>query len=65
MAIFAENAEALQRMLNTMDSYTTKWNLTVDVEKIPNCNFRSGVKIRSEEKWFLNGDNISIVDKFM
>ena len=52
-------------MLNTMDSYTTKWNLTVDVEKIPNCNFRSGVKIRSNEKWFLNGNNISNVDKFM
>ena len=32
MVIFAESAEELQAMLNTLDSYTTKWNLTVNVE---------------------------------
>ena len=33
MVIFAESAEELQAMLNTLHSYTTKWNLTVNVEK--------------------------------
>ena len=27
--------------------------------------FRDWGKIQSDEKWFLNGDNISIVDKFI
>ena len=52
-------------MLNTLYSYTTKWNLTVNVEKTKIVIFKNGGKIRSDEKWFLNGDNISIVDKFI
>ena len=65
MVIFAESAEELQAMLNTLHSYTTKWNLTVNVEKTKIVIFRNGGKIRSDEKWFLNGENISTVDKFM
>ena len=65
MVIFAESAEELQAMLNTLYSYTTKWNFTVNVEKTKIVIFRNGRKIRSDEKWFLKGDNISIVDKFM
>ena len=33
MVIFAESAEELQAMLNTLYSYTTKWNLTVNDQK--------------------------------
>ena len=62
MVIFAESAEELQAMLNTSYSYTTKWNLTVNVEKTEIVIFRNGGKIRSDEKWFLNGENIRIVD---
>mgnify|MGYP003692438517 CR=1 FL=1 len=52
-------------MLNTLYSYTTKWNLAVNVEKTEIVMFRNGGKIRSDEKWFLNVDNIRIADKFM
>ena len=62
MVIFAESVEELQAMLNTLYSYTTKWNLTVNVEKTKIVIFRNGGKIRSDEKWFLNGENIRIVD---
>ena len=62
---FAESAEELQDMLNTLYSCTTKWNLSVNVEKTRIEIFKNGGKIWSDEKWFLNGDNISIVDKFM
>ena len=65
MVIFAESAVELHAMLNTVYSYTTKWNLTVNVEKNKIVIFRDWGKIRSDEKWFLNGDNISIVDKFI
>ena len=50
MVIFAETAEELQAMLNTCYSYTTKWNLTVNVEKTKIVIFRNGGKIRSDEK---------------
>ena len=33
MVIFAKSAEELQAILNTLYSYTTKSNLTVNVEK--------------------------------
>ena len=33
MVILAESAEELQAMLNTLHYYTTKWNITVNVEK--------------------------------
>ena len=63
--MFAESAEELQDMLNTLYYCTAKWNLSVNVEKIRIEIFKNGRKIWSDEKWFLNGDNISIVDKFM
>ena len=65
MMIFAESEEELQAMLNTWYSYTTKWNLTVIFEKTKIVILRNGGNIRSDEKWFLNGENISIVDEFM
>ena len=39
--------------------------ITVNVEKTKIVISRNGGKIRFDEKWSLNGDNISIVDKFM
>ena len=52
MVIFAESAEELQAKLNTLYSYTTKWNLIVNIEKTKIVIFRNGEKIRSDKNCF-------------
>ncbi|XP_055997458.1 uncharacterized protein LOC130047118 [Ostrea edulis] len=64
MVIFSESANDLQSMLDTLFTYTTKWDLSVNVEKTKIVIFRNGSKISSNERWHLNGEPIEIVDKF-
>ena len=44
MMIFVENREELLAMFNTLYSYTTKWNLTVNDVKTKIVFFRNGEK---------------------
>lgn len=44
MVIFSETAHELQEMLNTLYSYTSVWDLTVNVQKTKIVIFRNGGK---------------------
>ena len=65
MVIFSESVDELQKMLDTLHVYSTDWDLTVKVEKTKVVIFRNGGKIKSNEKWNLNGHPLEIVDKFV
>ena len=45
-----KNCKVSHSTLNSLYSYTTKWNLTVNVEKSNIVIFRNGGKIRSDKK---------------
>lgn len=64
MVIFSETAHELQEMLNTLFSYTSVWDLTVNVQKTKIVIFRNGGKIHNNERWHLNGEPIEVVDSF-
>ena len=57
--LFSETAHELQKMLNTLYTYTSVWDLTVNVQKTPKTViFRNGGKIHNSEKWHSNGELI-------
>jgi hypothetical protein len=45
MEIFAESPEGLQKMLNTLHSYTEEWSLSVNIPKTKVVVFRNGGKL--------------------
>lgn len=65
MVIFSETAHELQEMLNTLYSYTSVWDITVNVQKTKIVIFRNGGKIHNCERWHLNGEPIEVVDSFI
>ena len=64
MVIFAESPEGLQKMLNSVHSYTDEWSLRVDVEKTKVVVFRNGGKIHHNIHWIYNNVELEIVNEF-
>lgn len=65
MVLFSESIDELQSMLNTLQLYTSEWNLDVNVSKTKVVIFRNGGNNRTNEKWLYNGENLEIVDQFI
>lgn len=63
--IFSESVSGLQKMLDSLHSYTTEWDLSVNKEKTKVVIFRNGGKIRDSEAWHYDGVNLDIVDSFI
>ena len=63
--IFSETVDGLQTMLNSLFNYCSKWNLTVNINKTKVVVFRNGGKLRNDEKWTYNGENIEVVDQYL
>ena len=64
MVIFADSPEGLQKMLNSVHSYTDEWSLRVNVEKTKVVVFRNGGKIHHNEHWIYDNVELEIVNEF-
>ena len=62
--IFSESVSGLQNMLVSLQSYTEKWSLAVNVTKTKVMVFRNGGNVRPQESLLYNGEEIDIVDEF-
>ena len=51
LVMFAESKIELQRLLNKLYAYCTKWNLKVNIDKTKVIVFRNGGYLRKYEKW--------------
>ena len=51
-------------MIDSLSSYTQKWDLTLNIHKTKIVVFRNGGKLRDNEKWSSNGCQLEIVDEF-
>ena len=51
-------------MLDSLQSYTEKWSLAVNVEKTKVMVLRNGGNVRPQESWLYeyNGEKIDILD---
>ena len=49
--LFFESVSELQSILDTLFIYTTKWNLTVNIDESKIMVFRKGGNVKPEERW--------------
>ena len=62
--LFSENVHELQNMINVVNVCSNEYNLHVNL-KTKVVIFRNRGNIKSEEKWYLNGESIEIYNEFM
>ena len=63
-AIVSETKEGLQESLNNVQTYCSRWNLTVNVQKTKIVVFRKGGVLSNDYTWTYDGQEIEIVPCF-
>lgn len=61
-ALLAESPKVLPKMLDALLLY--EWKLQLNVEKTKIMIFRNGGRIRDDEKWFYNNNEVQLVSEF-
>ena len=64
ITIFSETTEGLQKGLDILKEYCTKWKLTVNTDKSKIIVFRKGGQLPRNLKFYYNGIDLSIVESF-
>ena len=60
VVLFAESPRLLQAELDTLEQYCNRWSLRVNVNKSKIMVFRNGGKLKNYEKWYFQGQEMSI-----
>ena len=60
LVMFRESKIELQRLLNKLYAYCTKWNLKVNIDKTKVIVFRNGGYLRKYEKWFYGNTQLHV-----
>ena len=64
MAIVGESPEDLQKSLDLLYEYCTKWGIEVNTEKTKIIVFKKGGRLRRSEQWSYNGVPLETVQNF-
>lgn len=64
LVIFSQTPIGLQRCLNALEKYCTKFHLNINLTKTCILVFRRGGKPAKSEKWFIKNNPISVVSEF-
>ena len=64
ITIFAETSDCLQKGLDILNSYCTRWKLTVNTPKYKIMVFRKGGQLPRNSKFYYNNVELSIADSF-
>ena len=63
-AIFSETRKGLQKAIDKLDEYCTKWGVKVNVNKTKIVVFRKAGRLGVEDKWVYRGNDIEVVPMF-
>lgn len=64
IAVVAENARELGKMLKSLEKYVKKNGLTVNTDKTKIIVFRNGGKRKKNESWNFNGIDLEVMKEF-
>ena len=64
MAIFSDSREGLQKGLDDLKKYCTKWGLKLNTAKTKVIVFKKGGRTHRLDKWNYGGENIEVVSCF-
>ena len=62
--LLSETPEGLQKMLDSLATYTQTWKLSVNIDKTKILVFRNGGTLHRNEQWFYGGKKLDIVNQF-
>ena len=62
--IFSDTPVGLQRLIRVLESFCTKWKLSVNLNKSQVIVFRRGGILKKGEQWFFNGQKMKIVSYY-
>ena len=63
-AIFSETREGLQKAIDDLDRYCSKWGITININKTKIVVFRKAGRLSQTDKWAYRGTEIEIVSFF-
>ena len=61
LAAGADTVGRLQKMIDVISAFCSKWGLAVNLAKTKVVVFRNGGPLRQNEKWFFNGEKLEVV----
>lgn len=64
IVILADTADKLQRMINSLIDYCSRWNLTINLGKSEIMIFGKGMRRANAQKWNWQGTEIKVVNKY-
>jgi hypothetical protein len=64
LAVASFTGHGLQKKIDRVDQYCKDWNLCCNLSKCKIIVFKNGGKLKSTERWKVNGQNIEVVDTF-
>ena len=62
--LFSESASGLQNMLDSLKRYSDNWQLTVNTDKTKIIVFRNGGRLRTNNTFYFENNEIETVDSF-
>ena len=60
LSLFSDNVIGLQRLLNCLEQFCSKWGLAVNLNKTKIVVFRNGGYLRQSEEWFYKGEKMEV-----
>jgi hypothetical protein len=64
VVLIAENPRSLQDMINQLEKYNDRWNLTLNLNKSKVMVFKKRGKLSLNEKWNYKGNEIEIANEY-
>ncbi|CAB0002594.1 unnamed protein product [Nesidiocoris tenuis] len=64
LVLIAPDPVSLQLMITDLNAYSTRWSLSINLEKSKIMIFRNGGRRARAESWNLNGEPIEVVSKY-
>lgn len=64
LALFSSTPIGLQRLLDKLSLYTTKWKLKINLSKSKIMVFRNAGRLKSCEKWSIEGHRLEVVNEY-
>uniref|UniRef100_A0A146MDJ5 RNA-directed DNA polymerase from mobile element jockey n=1 Tax=Lygus hesperus TaxID=30085 RepID=A0A146MDJ5_LYGHE len=64
VVVVAESREDLQRNIDALHGYCTRWSLEVNLEKSKIVVFRRGGRLAGQDKWYYGSNELDIVSSF-
>ena len=62
--ILSDSRKGLQNLLDRLYTYSSDWNIEVNIDKTKIVIFRKGFRLCRDDKWFYNNEPVEVVNSF-